>query len=458
MFDELVGRYRDWRRRLRRTDLADLSPSTRRVLTIGRFQYLTAFVFVPALIAILIFVSNTVDALSFLLFPPLAAAAYELFANPGKPSSTAEGMVVGMTGGALSGWAAVTLDRALFGPSPAGTFEVSVTAAVMCVLITGVVLWLFDVDLAPSFAVALLVLLLDIPPEAYVLSVFLASSLIAGVFLVWHRRIYERRATHLYAATDGSGNVLLSLRRAGTRAVTRLAAQISAGHRSSKLLLLEPAETEPESTGGDAAASVSRLERVAEDVEPEVETISADEPDLRDGGEAATTRRRAHEANCDLVVVPYETADGGLSPFVRRLFDGDVDVIVARISGPPERWDRVLVLVRRAGRIAHAMVEYARRLAGTNGRVSICTCIETESERRSAEQTCAILAEAFAGQFETRVANESIETFLESNAPKYDLVCIGASTDRSRASRFLSAPTFRRVEDLDCDLAIVHRG
>jgi hypothetical protein len=35
---------------------------------------------------------------------------------------------------------------------------------------------------------------------------------------------------------------------------------------------------------------------------------------------------------------------------------------------------------------------------------------------------------------------------------------MGASTDRSRASRFVSPPTFERIQELDCDVAIVDRS
>jgi hypothetical protein len=35
---------------------------------------------------------------------------------------------------------------------------------------------------------------------------------------------------------------------------------------------------------------------------------------------------------------------------------------------------------------------------------------------------------------------------------------MGASRDRSRASRLVSPPTFRRVGDLDVDVAIVDRN
>jgi hypothetical protein len=43
-------------------------------------------------------------------------------------------------------------------------------------------------------------------------------------------------------------------------------------------------------------------------------------------------------------------------------------------------------------------------------------------------------------------------------AGSYDLVIIGASRDRSVASRFVSPPTFERIGDLDADVAILDRN
>jgi hypothetical protein len=59
---------------------------------------------------------------------------------------------------------------------------------------------------------------------------------------------------------------------------------------------------------------------------------------------------------------------------------------------------------------------------------------------------------------ETRVPKMSIESFLRQIAPATDLVVVGASRDRSTASRLVSPPTFERIDDLETDLAIVaHR-
>ncbi|EMA17968.1 hypothetical protein [Haloarcula argentinensis] len=68
------------------------------------------------------------------------------------------------------------------------------------------------------------------------------------------------------------------------------------------------------------------------------------------------------------------------------------------------------------------------------------------------------LEQPFDRPVETRVAHDSVEHFLERNATNYDLVVLGASTDRSTFSRLLSEPTHESLRDLDCDLAVVHQS
>ncbi len=51
-----------------------------------------------------------------------------------------------------------------------------------------------------------------------------------------------------------------------------------------------------------------------------------------------------------------------------------------------------------------------------------------------------------------------IEAFLAEEAEDFDLVVIGASRERTAASRLLAPPTFERVRDVDADVAIVDRN
>jgi hypothetical protein len=90
--------------------------------------------------------------------------------------------------------------------------------------------------------------------------------------------------------------------------------------------------------------------------------------------------------------------------------------------------------------------------------VSVCTCIDSEANRRPAETRLANLVETARGDVETRVSRSDLVEFIEANVEAYDLVVVGSSRDRSAASRFFSPPTFERLADVDCDLAVVDRG
>lgn len=120
-------------------------------------------------------------------------------------------------------------------------------------------------------------------------------------------------------------------------------------------------------------------------------------------------------------------------------------------------WQRITVPVRRAGDTAHSMIEFACRLAGGDGHVSIAHCINAESQRHAADEMLANLVETADYYLETHVARAPIERFLRRVAPTSDLVIVGASRDRSAASRVISPPTFEHIDDLETDLAIVAR-
>jgi hypothetical protein len=119
----------------------------------------------------------------------------------------------------------------------------------------------------------------------------------------------------------------------------------------------------------------------------------------------------------------YESRRGSLSAFVRELFRGEVDVLVHHSHGGRTRWKRILVPVRGASDVAHSMLD------------------------------------SFEGNVETRISRTRVERFLVRHAREYDPVILGASQDRSAASRFVSPPTFERIDgdELDTDIAIVDR-
>jgi nucleotide-binding universal stress UspA family protein len=491
MLDELRAHYHAAYRRVRRFERREIREFQRWVEHTGNLLHLSVLVVVPLLIALVTWLSNSLRELSFLLFPPLAAGTYTLFADPHGRYASPWRFVGGLTVGALAGWVALEIaTRFLAGPT-GGPPNVSVGGAALGVFLTAVATWALDLEEPAAFSTALLVLVTGTHPFAYVISVAVSSSVVAAGFVLWREGIYERRARLLYRSTRGDDHVLVPM--SGTHAETAavFAARLAAAHEAGKVVLLDVVGTDElrdverdvradheeaaspgtpiETEGNDSAVEIEAEARVADaatdrlaEQERRIERLVGVPCEFvvvaGESGDPAVVLEAAREANCDLIVTPYEERGGGLSPFVRGLFRSDLDVIAFRTDGERTRWTNVLVPVRKPGDTAHKMVDFARRLAGDIGSVSVCTCIPREAMRRSAERTLANLVETFPGHVETRVARSSLRAFLDRNAASYDLVVIGASTDRSTASRFISPPTFERIRDIETDMAIVHRG
>ncbi|MDG5776392.1 HPP family protein [Haloarculaceae archaeon H-GB11] len=485
-----------WARRARRIERRELREFRRWLEQTRNLVHLSALLFVPLLIGVVTLLSNSVQQLSFLLFPPLASGTYTLFANPDSRYATPSRFVAGLTIGALCGWLAVILSSLLLGGTATGQFQVHAGGAALAVFLTGAVTWPLDVEEPSAFSTALLTLLVPSGVlSGYVASVFLASSLVAGVFSVWHDRVYEQRAAFLYESTKGDDHVLVPMRGANPDATAMLAARLAGAHDAGKVVLLDLVESADaamaerellddhrrpaplRADGGrttdgrssDEALSeveaeravssaVTNLEMRAAEIETQVGVPCEVVVAVDGANPAPTVLQIADEVNCDLVAASYEERHGGLSPFVRDLFRGDTDVVVHRSHAGRTRWRRVLVPVRRASDVAHSMLDFACRLAGEAGRISAATCLPSDKNRRQAEEMLADLVDPFGGTIETRVSVGSIESFLAETTGAYDLVIMGASTDRSAASRLISPPTFERIQDLDTDVAIVDRS
>jgi len=420
------------------------------------------------LIGLVTLISNALTELSFLLFPPLASGAYTLFADPEGRYASPRKFVVGLVVGACCGWAALGLS--VWVPFLPPTTTVSPTSAALSIFLTGGATWLLDVEEPAAFSTALLVLVTDdASPEAYVASVALFGALVAGVFALWRSRFYERRAQYLYDTAQGDDHVLVPMRGDHDRAETTalFGATLAAAHDAGKVVLLavlDEADVDGPSNGdGDdpplddtAMETAERLEETARTVRTRAGVPC--EVVVARGTAVPTTVETAANTNCDLVVTPYEEKQGSLSPYVRGVFDSRYDAIAFRSTTGRRRWRRILVTVARPGDTAHAMLDFAGRLAGRSGTLSVCTCIGTEVERRGAEKRLADLAETVDVDVETRVARSEITDFIGANADAYDLLLVGSSGERSRASRFVSPPTFERLHDVDCDVAVVDRG
>jgi len=460
MFEGVLARLIAVARRFRRFERRELAAFGRWIQHTGNLLHLTVLVAVPLLIGLVTLVSNALTELSFLLFPPLAAGAYTLFSDPEGRYASPRKFVIGLVVGALCGWAALGLSASA-GPA---TTAVSPASAALSIFLTGAVTWVLDVEEPAAFSTALLVLVTDnASPEAYVTSVAVFGTLVALVFSVWRARFYERRAQYLYDTAQGDDHVLVPMRGDSARAETTalFGATLAAAHDAGKVVLLSVVDADGEG-GHDVAAdavateTATRLEDTARTIRTRAGVPC--EVVVARGHPVPTTVQTASNANCDLVVTPYEEDRGLLSPYVRGVFDSRFDAVAFRSTTGQRRWRRILVTVARPGDTAHAMLDFAARLAGRGGSVSVCTCIDAEVERRRAESRLANLVETVDADVETRVARSDITAFIGANAGAYDLLIVGSSGDRSRASRFVSPPTFERLHEVDCDVAVVDRG
>ena len=460
------------------------------------FIHLSLLLVVPLLIGLVTWLANAIDLLPFLLFPPLVSGAFTLFREPESQYASPRRFVGGMTMGAVCGWVALEVSaRYLYQVAPE-TFQINPGAAAFGVLLTGIVTWALDLEESQAFSTALLVLVSGVTQFVYVLSVFASSLIVVAVFVVWRREIYEQRADYLYQTTNADDQVLVPMRGETADTVATFGAQLAAAHETGKLVLFGVVDDVATATDdavdtdggtelrrltptGDAAAESAGDDRIsadAADLPPaaretaasleshaaslrdrfdipcEVVVVAGEPDDARIAVEAAT------ETNCDLVVTPYQTADGELTRFIRGLFDSTLDVVVLRSNGERTAWRRLLVPIKHYGEVAHAMLDFAERLAGETSYVSVCHSIDSEDDRRTAEAMVADLVEPFSRAIETRVTTSPLESFLSVHADNYDLTILGSSTDRTVVSRIVDAPTFEQLKELDCDIAIVHRG
>jgi nucleotide-binding universal stress UspA family protein len=497
----MLDRARNWydaaSSRVRRIERRESREFRQWIETTRNLVHVSALLFVPLLIAFVTALANVLPTLSFLLFPPLASGTYVLFTHPEEQYASPIRFVGGLTLGAVAGSVALLVSSWLATPgTPGGASAIQVDAlgAALGVFLTGLLTWAFNLEEPSAFSTALLVLITDVAPETYVASVLLSSTIVAMAFVVWRDRFYERRAKYLYQSTQGDDHVLVPMRGDQPGPTAMLGAYIAAAHDAGKVVLLDVVENEavarternlldetPAAGAATAAqgsaaqtpagaspseasaqpapeAAVDALESRAAEIETRVGVPCEVVVAVDGASSAATVEQVARETNCDLIVTPYEERHGALSPFVRDLFRGDVDVLVHRGKAGRTRWRDVMVPVRRPSDVAHSMIDFATRLTGKTGRISVAKCISSENDRREAESMLADLVETVSGNVETRVSSASIEDFLERNGPQYDLVVMGASMDRSTASRFISPPTFERIQDIDADVAIVDRN
>ena len=493
MLDRVRGRLLDYSRRLRALERREMAEFRRWAENTDNLLHLSVLCIVPLLIAAVTYLSNRVPILPYLLFPPLASGTYTLFAQPESRYASPKRFVGGLTVGAICGWLAFEGVLLLADVDPAAA-RISPVAAAGAVFLTGLTTWVLDVEEASAFSSSLLVLVTEIaagdgvvltvapgvsalftPRAAYVLSVFVSTTLVAAVFVVWREEFYERRGQFLYGTTHGDDHVLVPMRGETPAKTALFGARLAAAHEAGKVVLLDVIEdaemaddellrqqvsVDVDDVDVDAAERVREAAERLDDCARRIRTRVGVpcEVVVATGDPGQTVIDTARRTNCDLIVTPYEEEFGSLSTFVRTIFAGPMDAVAHRSTNGKTRWKRILLTVSRPGDSAHAMVDFSCRLAGRSGLVSACTCIRKHVERRQAERRLADIVETFDGPIETRVARGEVTDFIEANAGSYDLVVLGSSGDRSAASRFVSPPTFERLREVDCDVAVVDRG
>jgi CBS-domain-containing membrane protein len=195
-------------RRLRRLERREVRGFRAWLEHTNNLIHLSALLFVPLLMAAVTFLSGELRSLSFLLFPPLASGAYTLFYDPDGTFASPRRFVGGLTFGAVAGLVSVHVAAGLQ-RTTVDALQVTPESAALAVFLTGAGTWALDLEEPAAFSTALLVLVTGTDRLTYVLSVATSSLLVAGVFLLWRERFFERRARYLYTSTRGDDRVLV---------------------------------------------------------------------------------------------------------------------------------------------------------------------------------------------------------------------------------------------------------
>lgn len=149
----------------------------------GRHVRVSHLVATAALTAVFVGAAEAVAALPVSYVPPFAAVTYLVFSRE-RPRRRfwAPGFAVAY--GAAAGWVGLSGANALAGVVPESAV-VSVAAAVT-VLLTGLGLWVVDVNLPPAFAAGLLVVVFEVAPGQYMLTAAAGGAVLTATALGLH--------------------------------------------------------------------------------------------------------------------------------------------------------------------------------------------------------------------------------------------------------------------------------
>jgi hypothetical protein len=144
-----------------------------------RLSLLSALLLLPPFIGAVDLVGAATH-LRFLLFPPLVAIGYALFADPYGKHTSLRDSVLGPTLGALLGVVTITW-------LPAGPLRVMIVTAAGIL-----VMRLLRIGLSPVLAVSLLTLLVGAEGLTYLFSIAASSLALIVLFRLWRRLLYAR--------------------------------------------------------------------------------------------------------------------------------------------------------------------------------------------------------------------------------------------------------------------------
>lgn len=456
MFDRVQMRYRDLYQRIHRLERREMHELQQWLQQTNSIVHVSVVLFVPFLIGTVTWLFTSVEQLSFFLFPPLASGTYTLFSDPRGQHASAWKFVAGLTVGAVCGLVVLQFSATFVYHVQLGQFHVSPDSAALSVLLTAIATWALNVEEPSAFSTALLVLVVPTDPLNYVVAVALSTIIVGVVFTAWRDLFYDQREQYFQRSVEAKKDVLVPVVDGQTEVTAMFASRLTASSPDGRVVLLDMVPKESGSNSDRGKQETSSIQSVKQRIEAETDASCEVYTMIAEQSSADAVLNMAVELGSDLIVTPFENERQEPSSHVRELFKSDFDVIAFRPGNTETHWERVLVPIRKAGTIAQTMLGAARRIAGDTGRVSVCSCISRSSERRPTERMLSSLVETIRCPCETHVAQATIDDYLSERARNYDLLVIGASTDRSTASRWLSPPTFERLEGIDCDIAVIH--
>ncbi len=422
------------------------------------FVAVSVVLLVPVVIAAVTVASNTYAELSFLLFPPLASGAYTLFSNPDERYRSASNFIRGTTIGGLCGWSA----NVLIGGSPGG---VDPLAAGLAMFLVGVVTWITRLQTPSAFATALLVLTTtEASAVAYVTSVAAGSAIVAGVFIAWHEGVYKRRTQFLYGTLSTADHVAIPVTSATDPAIP-LGAALAAAHDAGRVVIvgiLEDRDGDEGENSEQAAIQLGEtLSRTADGL-AEQHGLPC-EAAVAAGDERTAIADAVQRTNSDLIVASGSPED---ATRIETALGLPTDTVALRSHGETGAWRRVVVMIARPGDIARAMLDFAARISAASHsessrystRVTACTCIRAESERRVAERLLASLVTTVDHPVETRISRDNHTEFVADNDDIYDLALFGAPHRLDDPARFITGEGADQLGSLGCDVAVVDRN